>query len=44
MGDGIARRVLEKGERKTIIGCRVLHSGIECATAEAVAVRVRPGA
>ena len=34
-------RVLEKGERKMIIGCRVLHSGIECATAEAVAVRVR---
>jgi acyl-coenzyme A thioesterase PaaI-like protein len=34
-------RVLEKGERKTIIGCRVLHSGIECAVASAVAVRVR---
>jgi acyl-coenzyme A thioesterase PaaI-like protein len=37
-------RVLEKGDRKTIIGCRVLHSGIECATAVAVAVRVRLGA
>ena len=37
-------RVLEKGERKTIIGCRVLHSGIECAAAVAVAVRVRLGA
>jgi len=37
-------RVLVSGERKTIIGCRVLHSGIECATAQAVAVRVRLGA
>jgi hypothetical protein len=41
---GTIARVLEQGERKTIIGCRVLHSGIECATAETVAVRVRLGA
>ncbi len=39
-GIELRARVLENGERKTIIGCRVLHSGIECATADAVAVRV----
>lgn len=33
-------RVLEKGERKTIVRCRVLHSGIERATADVVAVRI----
>jgi acyl-CoA thioesterase FadM len=37
-------RVLEMSERKTIISCRVRHSGIECASAEAVAVRVGRGA
>ena len=36
-------RLLEIGERKMIVGCQVLHSGIECATAEVVAVRVDKG-
>jgi len=36
-------RVLETGERKTIVGCRVFHSGIERATAEVVAVRATLG-
>jgi hypothetical protein len=34
-------RMLEKGERKMIIGCRVLHGGIECANADAITVRVK---
>jgi len=34
-------RPLEKSERKTVVGCRVFHSGIECANAEVVAVRVQ---
>lgn len=37
-------RLLEKTERKMIIACRVLHSGIECANAEVVTVRVKTGA
>jgi acyl-coenzyme A thioesterase PaaI-like protein len=36
-------RPLEKGERKMLIGCRVLHCGIECATAEVLTVRVKQG-
>lgn len=34
-------RIIEKGERKMIIGCRVLHGGIECANADAITVRVK---
>lgn len=37
-------RVLEKGERKTLVGCRVFHSGIQRAAAETMAVRVRVAA
>ena len=36
-------RVLETGERKTIVGCRVFHSDVERATAEVVAVRATLG-
>lgn len=35
-------RLLESHERKMLVGCRVLHGGIECASAEVVAVRVKP--
>ena len=34
-------RVLEKSERKMTVACRVFHSGVECATAEVVTVRVK---
>ena len=37
-------RVLKKSGRKAIIGCRLRHSGVECAIAEVVAVQIRPGA
>ena len=33
-------RVCEKRERKTVVTCSVHHSGIECARAEVVAVRI----
>ena len=36
-------RVLDAGERKTIVGCRVFHSDVERATAEVVAVRATLG-
>jgi len=37
-------RIVECGERKTIVACSVRQGAVECATAEVVAVRVRaPG-
>ena len=34
--------VADKSERKTIVACRVLQSGVEVANAEIVTVRVKP--
>lgn len=34
-------RVVDRGERRSTVACRVLQGGSECATAEVVAVRVR---
>jgi hypothetical protein len=37
-------RVVEPGERKMLVACRVLQDGQECADAEVLAVRlVAPG-
>ena len=33
-------KVVKKGERTTVVDCRVMQGGIECATGEVVAVRV----
>jgi len=37
-------RVLENAQRRVVVGCRVSHSGIECANAEVTTVRVETGA
>lgn len=34
-------RVIDGGERKSVVACRVLQSGVECANAEVITVRVR---
>ena len=34
-------RLSDKGERRVLVGCRVMQDGIECASAEVVAVRVQ---
>ncbi len=34
-------RVIDAGERKSVVNCRVLQGGVECASAEVVTVRVR---
>lgn len=36
-------RVVDAGERKSVVACRVFQHGVECASAEVVAVRVRSG-
>jgi acyl-CoA thioesterase FadM len=34
-------RLVEHGERKSVVACRVLQGSVECATAEVVTVRVK---
>jgi acyl-coenzyme A thioesterase PaaI-like protein len=34
-------RVVERGERRVNVDCRVLQSGVECARADVIAVRVK---
>lgn len=37
----VRARVIDRGERRYTVACRVLQRGMECATAEVVAVRVK---
>lgn len=34
-------RVIDHGDRRCVVGCRVLQQGVECANAEVVTVRVK---
>ncbi len=34
-------RVIDQGERKSIVACQVFQHGVECANAEVVAVRIK---
>ena len=40
----LSARVVEQGERKSLVACEVLQNGEVCATAEVVAVRVKAAA
>jgi hypothetical protein len=33
--------VIDHGDRRCVVGCRVLQQGVECANAEVVTVRVK---
>ena len=37
----LGARIVEHGERKSVVACSVRQGSVECATAEVVAVRVK---